>query len=128
MKLVSLAVLALVLAALAAACGDGPNAVNLRLTPAVERSLLVAYGQPGAQLLPGRTYYALHVGIHFAVATVRVGGVDAQPAIFTDDGLGRWRLLRVTHGGICSGVVPVDVIQIWWLRHWQKGCYVEPVA
>jgi hypothetical protein len=132
MKAVLLAVLALVLAAPALACGDSMNAENLVLTPAVrtslDRALSAANGGAGARLVPGRTYYALHVGIHFAVATVAVPGRATRPAIFTDDGLGKWRLVRVTHGGVCSGVVPIDVIHSWWLVNWRGGCYVEPSA
>jgi hypothetical protein len=125
MRHLPIVLVALVLCAPALACGDSPNAVNLVATPQVKDALRAAYGHPQAALVPGRTYYAFHVGIHFAVATFS----DARrPAVFTDDGLGRWRLLRVTHGGICSGVVPIDVIQAWWLVHWRGGCYVEPVA
>jgi hypothetical protein len=126
MKLVLTAVLALVLCAQASACGGTMNAENMIATPIVKSLLTKAYGVPGAQLVPGRTYYAWHVGIHYAVATFALGGRAAYPAIFTDDGLGRWRLVRVTHGGICSGLVPIDVIQLWSLVHWQRGCYVEP--
>jgi hypothetical protein len=132
MKPVLLAVLALVLAAPALACGDSFNAENLVLTPTVKASLHRAFaagsGRADARLVPGHSYYALHVGIHFAVATFAVPGGEERPAIFTDDGLGKWRLLRITHGGVCSGVVPIDVIQSWWLVHWRGGCYVEPTA
>jgi hypothetical protein len=125
MRLVPIVLLALVLCAPALACGDSPNAVNLAVTPQVKSMLVAAYGHPQARLVPGRTYYAFHVGIHFAVATF--SDVN-RPAIFTDDGIGRWRLMRVTHGGICSGVVPIDVIQQWWLVHWRGGCYTEPLV
>ena len=67
-------------------------------------------------------------GVRYAVATFAVPAGDAYPAIFSDGGRGRWRLLRVTHGGICSGVVPVDLIQTWHLAHWRGGCYVEPTV
>ncbi len=121
---------ALAAAAVAAACGDSPNAVNLNLTDDVRAALPVAYAaaHPGARaaLVPGRTYYGFHVGIRYAVATLSVGGAPTEPAIFSDQGKGRWKLLRVTHGGICSGVVPIDMIQAWWLVHWRGGCYVEP--
>ncbi len=123
---------ALPLASTAAGCGDSPNAVNLRLTAGVKGALRHAFlaANPGAraELVPGRTYYGLHVGIQYAVATFAVPGRTAYPAIFSDGGSGRWRLLRVTHGGVCSGVVPVDLIQTWWLVHWRGGCYVEPPA
>ena len=134
--LVLLAALAstLPLAAAAGACGDSPNAINMMLTSGVKTALRHAYiaGNPGlaSELVPaptpGRTYYGYHVGIRYAVATFAVPGHAVYPAVFSDQGLGRWKLLRVTHGGICSGVVPVDLIQTWSLVHWQKGCYVEP--
>ena len=121
---------ALPLAATAGACGDSPNAVNLELTDAVRAALPHAYAAayPGTrpELVPGRTYYGFHVGIRYAVATLTVDGRTTYPAIFSDQGRGRWKLLRVTHGGICSGVVPEDMIQLWWLVHWKAGCYVEP--
>jgi len=77
-----------------------------------------------ASAVPGRTYFGSHVGIQFAVATFGGG----RPAIFSDGGMGRWRLLRITHGGICSGVVPVDLIQAWAMTHWRGGCYIEPAV
>jgi hypothetical protein len=121
---------ALGLAAAAGACGDSPNAVNLRLTDDVRAALPQAYAvvHPGTrpELVPGRTYYGFHVGIRYAVATLTANGRTTYPAIFSDQGRGRWKLLRVTHGGICSGVVPVDMIQVWSLVHWKSGCYVEP--
>jgi len=120
---------ALPLAATAGACGDSPNAVNLELTDAVRAALPHAYAAayPGTrpELVPGRTYYGFHIGIRYAVATLTVEGRTTYPAIFSDQGRGRWKLLRVTHGGICSGVVPEDMIQLWWLVHWKGGCYVE---
>ena len=120
---------ALPLAAAAGACGDSPNAVNLELTDAVRAALPHAYAAayPGTrpELVPGRTYYGFHVGIRYAVATLSVDGRTTYPAIFSDQGRGRWKLLRVTHGGVCSGVVPIDMIQTWSLVHWQGGCYVE---
>jgi hypothetical protein len=121
---------ALPLAASASACGDAPNAVNLVLTRDVRGALRHAFtaARPGirAELVRGRTYYGYHVGIQYAVATFSIAGRTTYPAIFSDGGNGRWRLLRITHGGICSGVVPVDLIQAWSLVHWQGGCYVEP--
>jgi hypothetical protein len=118
-------------AAAAGACGDGPNAVNLKLTDDVRAALPRAYAaaHPGTrpELVAGRTYYGFHVGIRYAVATLAVAGRTTYPAIFSDQGRGRWKLLRITHGGICSGVVPEDMIQAWWLVHWKAGCYVEPV-
>jgi hypothetical protein len=115
-------------AAAAAACGDSPNAENLVLTAGVRTDLSHAFANSTgmtAAALPGRTYYGNHVGIRYAVATFAVPG-RTYPAIFSDQGRGRWKLLRITHGGICSGVVPVDMIQAWALAHWRGGCYVEP--
>ena len=132
--LLALVAATLALAGLAGACGDGPNAVNLVLTPQVKAQLRhaflaanpsVAPGTVGAPV-PGRTYYGNHVGIQYAVATFAVPGRTPYPAIFSDQGNGRWKLLRITHGGVCSGVVPIDMIQTWWLVHWRGGCYVEP--
>jgi hypothetical protein len=120
----------LAVAPAAGACGDTMNAVNLRITPDVRASLVRAWtaAHPGsaAELVPGKTYYGFHVGTRYAVATLQVGAETTYPAIFSDRGTGRWKLLRVTHGGICSGVVPIDMIQAWWLVHWRGGCYVEP--
>ena len=115
---------ALAVPAAALACGDTPNAHNLVVTPQVRTALAQAYAARtgvAATALPGRTYYGSHVGIQFAVATF-----GKEPAIFSDGGMGRWRLLRITHGGICSGVVPVDLIAQWHLAHWRGGCYVVP--
>jgi len=127
MKLVPVLILALALAAPAFGCGDTPNAQNLVVPPEVRAALAKAYtAHTGvtASAVPGRTYFGSHVGIQFAVATFGGG----RPAIFSDGGMGRWRLLRITHGGICSGVVPVDLIQAWAMTHWRGGCYIEPAV
>jgi hypothetical protein len=124
----------LALAAAAGACGDSPNAVNLMLTPDVKPALRHAYiaANPAvaAELVPapvsGRTYYGLHVGIRYALATFAVRGQAAYPAIFTDQGRGRWKLLRLSGGMICARDVPVDLIQAWALVPWRRGCYTEP--
>ena len=126
MKRIPILILAVALAAPAVslACGDTPNAHNLVVTPRVRAALAAAYtARTGAvaTALPGRTYYGSHVGIQFAVATF-----GSQPAIFSDGGMGRWRLLRITHGGVCSGVVPADLIQAWAMTHWRGGCFTEP--
>jgi hypothetical protein len=132
MKLLTTAVLALALCAQASACGGTMNAVNMVATPQVKALLQTAYvratGEANAPLVAGRTYYGYHVGIHFAVATFARPGERAYPAILTDDGLGKWRLMRVTHGGICAGVVPADLIRLWSLAHWRGGCFVEAAA
>jgi hypothetical protein len=115
---------ALTVPAAALACGDDPNAINLRLTAPVRAELARAYTSATgvhATAVPGRTYYGTHVGIQYAVATF-----GPQPAIFFDQGRGKWKLLRVTHGGVCSGVVPIDLIHAWSLVHQRGGCYVEP--
>jgi hypothetical protein len=127
MKCISILVLAAALAvpAAALACGDTPNAHNLIITPQVRAALAQAYASRTgltATAVPGRTYYGSHVGIQFALATFG----DGRPTIFSDGGMGRWRLLRITHGGICSGVVPLDLIAQWRLAHWRGGCYTEP--
>jgi len=124
MKLIPVLVLALALAAPAFGCGDTPNAQNLVITSEVRAAIAkayTAYTGMTATALAGRTYFGSHVGTQFAVATFG----DGRPAIFSDGGMGRWRLLRVTHGGICSGVVPVDLIQAWAMTHWRGGCYTE---
>ena len=123
-----------VAAAAAIACGDTPNAVNLMLTPGVKPALRHAYmvGNPAvaSELVPtptrGRTYYGLHVGIRYALATFALPGQASYPAIFTDQGRGRWKLLRLTSGMICARDVPVDLIQAWSLVPWRRGCYTEP--
>jgi hypothetical protein len=135
MKRISILILTLAVALPAAtaalACGDSSNAENLVVTPDVRSAISSAYAaQTGlaAAAVPGRTYYGYHVGIRYAVATFAPRGRAAYPAIFSDGGTGHWRLLRITHGAICSGVVPVDLIQTWSLSHWRGGCYVEPTA
>jgi hypothetical protein len=123
-----------VAAAAAVACGDTPNAVNLLLTPGVKPALRRAYiaANPGVapelvpSPVPGRTYYGFHVGTTYALATFAVPGQAAFPAIFTDQGRGRWKLLRLSGGMICARDVPVDLIQAWALVPWRRGCYTEP--
>ena len=126
MKRIPILILAAALAgpAAAVACGDTPNAHNLVVTPQVRAAIARAYtARTGvtAAAVPGKTYYGSHVGIQFAVATF-----GSRPAIFSDGGMGRWRLLRLTHGGVCSGVVPVDLIRAWAMTHWRGGCFTEP--
>jgi hypothetical protein len=59
-----------------------------------------------------------------AVAVVAAG--VAAPTIFRTDARGRWHVRRQTHGGVCSDVVPMDLIRAWWLEHWGGRCYVLP--
>jgi hypothetical protein len=116
------------------ACGDGWMGVNLVATPGVKAGLRSAYlaANPGltpAQVgspVPGRTYYGSYSGTRYAVATFAVGGASAYPTIFRTDGRGRWHLRRQTRGGVCTNVVPIDLIRVWSLAHWGGGCYVEP--
>ena len=125
--LVLVAVAAGVAAGLArAGCGDGWMGVNLVATPKVKSALRSAYlaAHPGAQVggpVAGRTYYGSYSGTRYAVATF-----GAQPTIFRIDVRGRWRVRRETHGGVCTSVVPIDLIRVWSLRHWAGQCYVEP--
>jgi hypothetical protein len=115
----------------ASACGDGWMGVNLKVTPRVKialRSALVA-ARPGAEVgasAPGGTYYGSYSGTYYAVATFSVDGRAAYPTVFRTDARGRWYVRRQTHGGVCSDVVPVDLIRAWWLQHWGGRCYVLP--
>jgi hypothetical protein len=110
-----------------AGCGDGWMGTNLVATPAVKTALRSAYlaAHPGSQVgapVAGRTYYGSYSGTRYAVATF-----GAYPTIFRTDIHGAWRVRRETHGGICTNVVPIDLIRVWWLAHWGGNCYVEPV-
>ena len=71
--------------------------------------------------MPGRTYYGDYSATRYAVATF-----GAYPTIFRADGRGRWHVRRETHGGICATVVPIGLINVWWLDHWGGLCFVEP--
>jgi hypothetical protein len=109
-----------------AGCGDGWMGVNLVATPKVKSALRSAYvaAHPGARVgapAPGRTYYGSYSGTRYAVATF-----GDYPTIFRTDVHGRWRVRRETHGGVCTSVVPIDLIRVWSLRHWGGRCYVEP--
>jgi hypothetical protein len=129
------ATLALIAAAVAAGalagtvragCGDGWMGTNLVATPAVKAALRSAYlaAHPRSQVgapAAGRTYYGSYSGTRYAVATF-----GAYPTIFRTDVHGRWRVRRETHGGICTNVVPIDLIRVWSLEHWGGHCYVEP--
>ena len=115
-----------VLAGPVLACGDGWMGVNLVVKPGTKAALRRAYlsAHPGAVVgdpVPGRTYYGSYSGTRYAVATF-----GRYPTIFRTDAHGRWRIRRETHGGICTNVVPVDLITAWSLEHWGGRCYVEP--
>ena len=116
------------------ACGDDWMPVNLTATPRVKSALRAAYlaahprvssAQVGAPVA-GRTYYGSYSATYYAVATFPVGGAPAYPTVFRTDGRGRWHVRRQTHGGVCSDVVPVELIKAWWLEHWGGRCYVLP--
>ena len=128
------AVAAGILAGPVLACGDGWMGVNLLATPRVKADLRSAYLAANSGLapakvgspVPGRTYYGSYSGTRYAVATFAVGAASAYPTIFRTDGRGRWHLRRQTHGGVCTDVVPIDLIRVWSLAPWGGRCYVEP--
>ena len=127
MKALAAAVVASgVLAGPVLACGGGWMGVNLVVKPGTKAALRSAYlaAHPGAAVgdpVPGRTYYGSYSGTRYAVATF-----GAYPTIFRTDRHGRWRVRHETHGGICTNVVPADLIRVWSLEHWGGNCYVEP--
>jgi hypothetical protein len=116
------------------ACGDDWMAVNLVATPGVKASLRSAYLAAHPELsaasvgapVSGRTYYGGYSGTEYAVATFAVAGRAAYPTIFRTDRRGRWQVRRHTHGGICTDIVPAELISVWWLDHWRGRCFVEP--
>ena len=116
------------------ACGDGWAPINLRVTPRVQRELRAAYlaSQPGVLAsrvgapVAGRTYDGSYSATHYAVATFAVGGAPVRPTVFRTDAGGRWHVRRETHGGVCTDVVPVELIHVWWLQHSGGRCYVLP--
>jgi hypothetical protein len=115
-----------VLAGPVLACGGGWMGVNLVVKPGTKAALRSAYlaAHPGGVVgdpVPGRTYYGSYSGTRYAVATF-----GAYPTIFRTDQHGRWHVRRETHGGICTNVVPIDLIKVWSLEHWGGNCYVEP--
>ena len=115
-----------VLAGPVLACGDGWMGVNLVVKPGTKAALQRAYlaAHPGAVVgdpVPGRTSYGSYSGTRYAVATF-----GRYPTIFRTDQHGRWHVRRETHGGICTNVVPIDLIVVWSLEHWGGRCYVEP--
>jgi hypothetical protein len=129
MKAFCLAVLvaAATAAPVSAGCGDGHwMGVNLAATPKVKAALRLAYvrAHPGiavGQPAPGRTYYGSYSGTRYAVATF-----GAYPTIFQTDARNRWRVIRETRGGICTDVVPSELITAWSFRRWNSRCFVEP--
>jgi hypothetical protein len=133
-KILVLAAAAGLAAQPAIACGDGWMGVNLKLTPHVKSSLRSAYLAASPRVdadlvgapVPGRTYYGSYSGTRYAVATFSVGGAAAYPTVFRTDIRGRWHVRRQTHGGVCTDVVPIDLIRAWWLEHWGGSCYVLP--
>jgi hypothetical protein len=115
-----------VVAGSALACGGGWMGVNLVATPKVKAALRSAYldAHPNARVggpLSGHTYYGDYSGSRYAVATF-----GRFPTIFRTDRRGRWHVRRETHGGICTDVVPIELIGAWWLERWSDRCYVEP--
>ena len=116
------------------ACGDGWMGVNLVATPGVKAALRTAYLRANPSVgadevgapVAGRTYYGSYSGTRYAVAVLPVGGAAAYPTVFRTDAHGRWHVRRQTHGGVCSDVVPIDLIRAWWLEHWGGRCYVLP--
>ena len=111
------------------ACGGGWMGVNLVVKPGTKAALRSAYLAAHPELspsrvggpVPGRTYYGSYSGTQYAVATF-----GAYPTIFRTDFHGRWHVRRETHGGICTNVVPVQLIAVWWLEQWSDRCFVEP--
>jgi hypothetical protein len=119
-------VLAGALSGSALACGDGWMGVNLVATPKVKAALRAAYveAHPRTRVsgpAPGQTYYGDYSGTRYAVATF-----GRYPTIFRTDARGRWHVRRETHGGICTNVVPIDLIMVWSLEHQGGRCFVEP--
>jgi hypothetical protein len=115
-----------VVAAPVLACGGGWMGLNLVATPSVKAALRSAYldANPRARVgapVPGRTYYGDYSGTRYAVATF-----GTYPTIFRTDSRGRWHVRRQTHGGICTDVVPAELIKVWWLERWGGRCFVEP--
>jgi hypothetical protein len=127
-------VIAGVIAAPVLACGDEPMSANLVATPQVKAALHAAYLRAHRELPPGRvgapvagrTYFGWHEGTLYAVATFAVRSGSDHPTIFSTDRRGRWHVRRQTHGEICTDVVPLELIRVWWLEHWGGRCFVEP--
>ena len=75
--------------------------------------------------LSGRTYYGRAYDMDYAVATFAAAG---KPTIFGRAGRSSWRVIRQTHGGVCTRFVPIELIQTWSLEHWGGSCYVQPAV
>jgi hypothetical protein len=106
--------------ALQQACGDDWMGENMKVTPAVKRSLQLAYGATRSPL-DGHTYYGMYSGTSYALATF-----GSAPTVFRSDTRGRWHVRAKTDGRICRTVVPVELLKVWSLRGVGGGCYVEP--
>ena len=101
-------------------CGDAWMAENLRVTAHVKDELRRAYGATHPPVA-GQTYYGRYSGVRYAIATFA-----AEPTIFRTDAHNRWRVRAQTNGGVCSTVVPVELLRAWSLRPSGHGCYALP--
>jgi hypothetical protein len=117
----------------AGGCGDGWMGENLVAMPGVKEALRSAYvaahpalGDQVGDPVSGRTYYGSYSGTRYAVATFAVGSAPAYPTVFRTDNHGRWHVRRETHGGVCTDVVPIELIKAWWLAPWGGRCFVLP--
>jgi hypothetical protein len=107
-------------------CGDDWMGENLVATRKVKAALRVAYvsAHPGVRVgapAQGTTYYGMYSGTSYALATF-----GAVPTIFRTDARGRWRVRADTDGRICTNVLPVELAQVWSLRHDRGRCYLLP--
>jgi hypothetical protein len=123
------AVLAAVAGSASAGCGDGWMGRNLVASPSVKAALqetFVARRGVDAALVPGRTYYGDYSGTKFAVAVFALRDGTRRVAVLRQVPGRRWELRRTTTGAVCSNVVPIDLIAVWWLKRAGARCYVEP--
>jgi hypothetical protein len=107
-------------------CGDDWMGENMRVTPTVKSALRTAYASahPGVRVgapRSGETYYGMYSGTSYALATF-----GAAPTVFRTDTRGHWRVRSDTDGRICTNVVPVELMQVWSLKHDRGSCYVLP--
>jgi hypothetical protein len=107
-------------------CGDDWMPENLAATQSVKDRLRVAYlaAHPAAHVggpALGHTYYGMYSGTSYAVAMF-----GSAPTIFRTDGRGRWHVRAETHGSVCATVVPVELLEVWSLKHGSGSCYVLP--
>lgn len=110
----------------ALACGDDWMGENLVATQKIKAGLRTAYlsAHPGVHVggpAPRSTYYGMYSGTSYALATFGSG-----PTVFRTDGRGRWHVRADTDGRVCTNVLPVELIQVWSLRHDRGTCYVLP--